>query len=196
MWSLLFNIIISVYLGLTFGPVMKGLMGMDFVGGEALVIFGTAALCFTVLYGASYVIYLSQFHVTFPKMLDMIGGGVIGFLTALLTWSFIAFLICVSPLGQNSILNKIGFNSASLSGTFSYMKRFSGIVHSLVTADQKQDSLEQKVAAMIEESNKSRPKRTSPEPVKLVEPVKEEIIEEKIKPSDLGPPPQLDFEDL
>ncbi len=65
----------------------------------------------------------------------------------------------------------------------------------MVAADQKQDILEQKVAAMIEESNKLRRKRTSPEPVKPVEPVKEEIIEEKIKPSDLGPPPQLDFED-
>ena len=195
MWSLLFNIIISVYLGLTFGPVMKGLMGIDFVGSEVLVIFGTAAVCLTVLYGASYIIFLSQFHVTFPKMLDMIGGGVLGFLTTLLAWSFIAFLICVSPLGQYNILNKVDFNSTSLSGTFSYMKWFPGIVHSMVAADQKQDSLEQKVAAMIEESNKPRRKRTSPEPVKPVEPVKEEIIEEKIKPSDLGPPPQLDFED-
>ena len=40
MWSLLFNVIISVYLGLTFGPVMKGLMGIDSVGGEVLVILG------------------------------------------------------------------------------------------------------------------------------------------------------------
>lgn len=195
MWALLFNIIVSVYLGLTFGPVVKGLMGIDFVGSEVLVIFGTAALCLTALYGASYIIFLSQFRVTFPKMLDMIGGGVLGFLTGLLAWSFIAFLICVTPIAQNNIINK-WFNSESLSGAISYMKWFPGIVHSMVAADQKQDIFEQKIDARIEEANKRRRERTkTPEPEKPVEPVKKEIAEKKIKPSDLDPPPPLDSED-
>jgi hypothetical protein len=196
-WSMLFNVIISVYLGLTAGPTMAKLMGATSVNGELLTIFGTAALCFIILYGASYVIFLSQFNVTFPKIFDIAGGGLTGFLAAFLAWSFIAFLICSCPAAQNSFISKMGFNKTKLSGTISYMQNFTGIVHSMVAADQEQSSLKDKIITMIEESEKARPKRTlKTEPEEEIEPVEEEIVEKKITPSDLGPPPELDFEDI
>ncbi len=195
-WTLLFNVVIAVYLGLTVGPVLKGLLGVQGRGGEVFVMLGTAVISLTVLYLFSYVIFLSQFQVTFPKILDFAGGGLLGFLTGLLIWSFVAFLISVSPLGGGGTLGKIGFNSDSLQSSTGYMTWWTGIIHGLVSADRKEDTIDQTVDVLVKNSqNAAQAARKVAEPnePKPVEPV---TIEEKITPADLGPPPELNFEDI
>jgi len=194
-WTLFFNIVIAVYLGLTLGPVLKNLLGIDQAGVEVLVLLGTAVVSLTVLYLFSYIIFLSQFHVTFPKLVDSAGGGLFGFLTGLLIYSFIVFLICVSPL--NPYFNKIGFNSASIQSNTNYMIWWTGLINGIVSADQKQDSLDQTVSALIENADKSyQAGKATVEPNEPAEPAQTEVIEKKITPADLGPPPELEFEDI
>jgi hypothetical protein len=195
-WTLLFNVVIAVYLGLTAGPVLKGLLGVQGRGGEVFVMLGTAVICLTVLYMFSYVIFLSQFHVTLPKILDFVGGGLLGFLTGLLIWSFVAFLISVSPLGSSGTLGKIGFNSDSLQSSTSYMKWWTGVIHGIISVDQKEESIDQTVAVLVEKAEKAALAATA-----VVEPnepphVETTTVEKKITPADLGPPPELEFEDI
>jgi hypothetical protein len=196
-WTLFFNVVIAVYLGLTLGPVLKSLLGIERSGGAVFVMLGTAVICLTVLYIFSYVIFLSQFHVTFPKVLDVIGGSLLGFLTGLLIWSFLAFLICVSPLSQYKVVNKIGFNSTSIRSNAGYMTWWTGIIHGIVSADRKEESIDQTVALLVENADKAtRAARTVVEPNEPKPPVETVIVEKEITPADLGPPPELDFEDI
>ena len=55
-WTLFFNVVIAVYLGLTLGPVLKNLLGIEQRGVEVFVLFGTAVVSLTVLYLFSYII--------------------------------------------------------------------------------------------------------------------------------------------
>jgi len=192
-WTLLFNLIIAVYLALTLGPVLRQLLSIQRRGGDVFVMLGTAVICLTVLYGISYVIFLSQFRVTFPKILDVAGGGLLGFLAGFLVWSFVAFLISVSPLGGSRILGKIGFNSDSLGRSTGYMTWWTGIIGKIVSADAERDTIEQTVDVLVENAGKAAlSARTVPEPneSKPAEPATTE--EKKITPADLGPPPELD----
>jgi len=196
-WTLLFNLIIAVYLALTLGPVLRQLLSIQGRGGDVFVMLGTAVICLTVLYGISYVIFLSQFRVTFPKILDVAGGGLLGFLTGLLIWSFVAFLVLASPLGGSRILGKIGFNSDSLRPSTAYMTWWTGIIEKIVSADAEQDTVEQTVEVLVENAGKAAlTARTAPEPnePKPAEPIPTE--EKKITPADLGPPPELNAEDI
>jgi len=195
-WTLFFNVAIAVYLGLTLGPVLKGLLGVEGRGGEVFVILGTAVICLTVLYLFSYVIFLSQFHVTFPKVLDTVGGALLGFLTGLLIWSFVAFLICVSPLSQYKLINKIGFNGTSIQSNTGYMKWWTGIIHGIVAADQKEQSITLTVDTLVENADKAALKKTVIEPNEPPPSVETVTTEKEITPADLGPPPELEFEDI
>jgi hypothetical protein len=194
-WTLFFNVVIAVYLGLTLGPVLKNLLGIEQQGAEIFVLFGTAVVSLTVLYLFSYIIFLSQFHITFPKLLDYAGGGLFGFLTGFLIYSFVVFLICISPL--NTYVNKIGFNSSTIRSNTNYMEWWTGLLHRIVSADQKKESLDHTVASLIENANKKildRKKVVEPnEPPKTEQ---TEIVEKKPTPADLGPPPELKSEDI
>lgn len=192
-WTLFFNVVIAVYLGITLGPVLQNLLGIEKGGAEVLVLLGTATICLVVLYLFSYIIFLSQFHVKFPKFVDSAGGGLFGFLTGLLLYSFIVFLICVSPL--NPYANKIGFDSTSISSNIKYMNWWPGIIHSIASPSEEQDGFNQLVSVMIENAYTNYQARkvvvepNEPEPV-------QEVVEKKITPADLGPPPELEFEDI
>jgi len=196
-WTLFFNVVMAVYLALTLGPVLKGLLGVSRSGGEALVMLGTAVACLTVLYIFSYVIFLSQFHVTLPKALDIAGGGLFGFLTGFLAWSFIAFLIFISPLSLYKVVNKIGFNSTSTQSCTGYMKWWTGVIHAVVSEDGREESIDQKLAALGESADKAiRAATTVVEPNEPPAPAETITVEKEITPADLGPPPELNFEDI
>ena len=194
-WTLFFNLVIAVYLGFTLGPVLKNLLGIDQPGVEVLVLLGTSIICFTVLYLLSYIIFLSQFHITFPKLIDYVGGGLFGFLTGLLAYSFIVFLICISPL--NPYVNKIGFNSTAIQSNTNYMEWWTGLIHGIVSADQKKESLDQTVTSLIENADKNAlARKKAVEPNEPPKPSQTDVVEKKPTPADLGPPPELEFEDI
>ncbi|MFA5422906.1 MAG: hypothetical protein WC374_03525, partial [Phycisphaerae bacterium] len=73
-WTLLFNSVIAVYLGIAAAPSIRDLLGVNSQAGNIFVIFATAAICLTILYLISYIIFLSQFNVNFPKPIDLAGG--------------------------------------------------------------------------------------------------------------------------
>jgi hypothetical protein len=194
-WTLFFNIVIAVYLGLTLGPVLKNLLGIEQRSVEVFVLFGTAVVSLTVLYLFSYIIFLSQFNVTFPKLVDSAGGGLFGFLTGFLIYSFVVFIICISPL--NPYVNKIGFNSTSIKSNIKYMKWWPDLIHHIVSTNQKRESLDQTVSSLIENADKNyQAKKVVVEPNEPPKPAQTDVVEKRPTPADLGPPPELESEDI
>jgi hypothetical protein len=107
-WTMLFNILIAVYLGVRLGPLIE-----DFVpaGGEYQTTLGVLAaglVSFLILHGISYVFLIGQFDVTFPHSINKLGSALFGFLAGFLVWSFIILLVCTAPFSQNKFLKDVG----------------------------------------------------------------------------------------
>jgi hypothetical protein len=190
--TFLFNVVIAVYLALTLGPVLKGILAIQTPAGQVFVLFGTAVVSLTVLYALSYVIFLSQFQVKFPKLLDSAGGAMLGFLAGLLIWSFLAFLAWISPLNTKGFLAKIGLDRTAFQSNISYMNWWTERINAAVAVDRKAQIVEQTVALLADNAEKA-----ATAPRKIAEPNQPKqhekpVEEQKPKPADLGPPPELD----
>ena len=79
-WALLFNILISIYLGVMLTPVVIGLITKEEVSSYycAGCIAGLAVLIFSVLQSITFFVLIKKFKILFPKVMDSIGGGILG----------------------------------------------------------------------------------------------------------------------
>jgi hypothetical protein len=107
-WTMLFNVLIAVYLGVRLGPFVG-----DFIptGGEYQTTIGVLAVglvTFVILHGISYAFLIGQFDVTFPRAIGKLGSALFGFLAGFLVWSFIILLVCTAPFSQNKFLKDVG----------------------------------------------------------------------------------------
>ena len=112
-WAMLFNIVISIYLAVFLRPTIADILPAagNTPYSSALTIIAIAIASFAILHGISYVFFTSQFSVSFPRVLDILGTGFLGFLAGLLVWSFVSLLICIMPISQSSVVKTIGFGS-------------------------------------------------------------------------------------
>jgi hypothetical protein len=191
-WTVLFAVIISIYLGIKLSGTLTELLSLgDSDTAKTLTMLFTGLISFGVLYGLAFIIFLSQFEVSFPKIVDLSGGGITGFLASLLALSFIVFAISSSPIGQKKLFKSMGLdaNKVRSSNLTGHMMWWSNRVDAIVGDGE----IERQVASMFDRASRKKEKReVKPE---QVETVKESVVEE-IKPSDLGPPPELAFEDI
>ena len=149
-WTMLFNIMVSVYLAVFLGPVIAKIIPGLGQGGysNALAILAVGVVTFLILYGISYILLTGQFTISFPKVLDILGAGLLGFLTGFLVWSFVSLLICVAPVSQNACIKEIGFDRQSQQANISYVSWWCDRVNTMVfskdnylTAEQGIDNL-------------------------------------------------------
>jgi hypothetical protein len=107
-WVLLFNLVISIYLAIFLRPLINQYLPIasETSYGDALVILAVAVGAFVILYGISYVFFSSQFNISVPRILDVVGSGFLGFLAGYLIWSFVIVLISFMPISRNSNFNK------------------------------------------------------------------------------------------
>ncbi len=122
-WTMLFNIVISIYVAVFLTPAIVDVAPAagDTSYGNALTLAVTATGVFLVLHGISYVFLTGQFNVSFPRVFDLVFTGLLGFLAGCLIFSFAAFVITVTPISQNSLASKVGFNSRSQRSNIAYI---------------------------------------------------------------------------
>jgi len=126
--ALLFNIVISIYVAIYLTPVIleKFSAAGEMSCGNVLTLASVTIGTFLILYGITYVFLTGQFKVTFSKIFEIIFAG-------LLVSSFAALVITASPLSQNSLISKIGFNKVSLRDNISYICWFCDSVNRVVS---------------------------------------------------------------
>ena len=156
MWVMLFNIVISVYLAVFLAPVIIELVPAtgSIPCGNALTALAVAIGTFLILYGISYTFITGQFSVSFPKMLDILFAGLMGFLAGFLVFSFVAFLICVTPISQKKFVSEVGFNRQSQQANISYISWWCDLVHNIVASEDSQYSTEQAINWYLQSSAK------------------------------------------
>jgi hypothetical protein len=192
-WALVFNIIISIYLGLYLQPVIANVPAVgDTPYSNALTMLVIAGGSFLILQGISYTFLTGQFNISFPKAFDTLGSGILGFLAGYLVWSFVALLIYITPVSQNAFIKEAGFKEEFQQTSVSYICRFCNLVNAIVSQD-KENSAEQTISKLLKggESKEQEKAVEKPEPVKP-----------DTKPSDVktgttdqnlpGPPPEIE----
>jgi hypothetical protein len=157
-WTMLFNVVIAVYLGVKLGPAVEEFVPMSGQYCRALAVLATGVGTFLVLQGIAYVFLIGQFTVTFPRGLSTLGSGLLGFLAGFLVWSYAAVVICTTPLIDNDYLKQIGFESKNLeeAKVQPYLVWWCSIVDKLVVSGDGQTSVERTVHDLL-----TRPVQTS-----------------------------------
>jgi signal transduction histidine kinase len=163
--ALLFNIVISVYVAIFLTPVIieKFSAAGEMSCGNVLALVSVAIGTFLILYGITYIFLTSQFKVTFSKVFEIIFAGLIGFFTGFLVSSFAAFIIAASPLAQNSLVSKIGFNKDSLRDNISYICWFSDSVNRIVSLPDSEVTTGQIIDELLENARQKEQETTNQE---------------------------------
>jgi len=127
-WALLFNIVIAVYIALFLTKHITDHFPEEVANiksCEALILIVLAAGTFLILHGITYVLFTSQFKVTFPKIFDILLAGFLGFLGGYLFLSFAAIIIALTPFGEHVGITK-ELAKKNMSHNYSY-RLFDGI---------------------------------------------------------------------
>jgi hypothetical protein len=187
-WTLVFNIIISVYLAIYLQPLIADVTAVgDMSYGSIVTVAAIALASFLVLQGISYTFLIGQFNVSFPKVFDVLGSSLLGFLAGFLVWSFISLLIYITPASQNTFVKEIGFTDHFQQTSVSYLARFCNLVDAVVSSEDNGSSAEQTIGKLLDNAKSKIQKKSSQKP-EPVEPAKKPE-KDKADPNQLGPPP-------
>jgi hypothetical protein len=150
-WALLFNVVVAVYLAIFLGPiiadVIPGVSEAPFSTVLAVTAMGIAA--FLVLQCLSYTFVTGQFNVSIPALVDTLGSVLLGFLGGFLVWSFVALLLCMTPISQNRFMKGIGFCGESEQTVKGNVYWWCNLVHKVAAADEDSPTPRDTVAELL-----------------------------------------------
>jgi hypothetical protein len=154
-WGLLFNVVVSIYLAIFLAPAVAdwapasgGASGY----GLTLSLMALAGGCFAILYGLSYVFLTGQFSIPFPKVLDVLVAGVLGFAAGFLVLSFAALVITLSPLAQHKMLSTLGFSRQDQKANIACMAWCCDLVHRVARFEPADQATQEAIDRLFEKS--------------------------------------------
>jgi len=103
MWAMLLNIVIAIYIALLLAQPIVNILPEEAINircCEALTLIVLAIGIFLILYALTFILFTSQFKVTFPKIFDILFAGFLGFFAGFLLLSFAAIIIALTPFGK------------------------------------------------------------------------------------------------
>lgn len=165
-WTMLFNIVISIYVAVFLTPVIVDVAPAagDTSYGNALTLAVTATGVFLILHGISYVFLTGQFNVSFPKVFDLVFAGLLGFLAGSLVFSFAALIVTVTPISQNRLMSRIGFNAQSQRTNIAYISRWCDLVDLAVSSADSETTAEQTINTLLTSAQPGPPDETDKQP--------------------------------
>ena len=172
-WALLFNIIISIYLAIFLTNIIADVIPAPgkIAFCHILIVTTVATASFLILQCISYTLLIGQFSVSFPKILEVLGSGFLGFLTGFLIWSFVSLLICLTPLSQKALAKNIGLDCQSQQANLSYIYWWCDMVNNIVSSGDDKLGTEKVIGELIKNTQATRQSRQAT-PSKQEEPNK------------------------
>jgi len=188
MWAILFNILISIYLGVMLCPTIIGLIPdigdsryhhAGCVGGIAVVIFAifqTITVNFLLGEEADKN-KKNEEAISFPKVVNTIGAGLAGFFSGYIVWGFVIFIFLITPISNEPMVKTIceqtGFAAQSVQAVCGFVGGFSlqchdeatprDVVEWLTTPEKKEKSRRSETKKT--ETKEAEPEKVSPEKV-------------------------------
>ncbi len=154
-WGLLFNVVVSIYLAVFLAPAVAEwapASGGASAYGLTLSLVALAGGCFAILYGLSYVFLTGQFSIPFPKVLDVLVAGMLGFLAGFLVLSFTALVVTLSPLAQHKMLSTLGFSRQDQKANIACMAWCCDLVHSVARFEPTDQATKGAIDRLFEKS--------------------------------------------
>jgi len=137
--------LVSIYLGLFLTPALVTAIpaATDIPCGGVMMAAIVAVGTFLILHGLCFAILTGQFKVSFPKVLDMVAAGGLGFLTGFLIVAFFATLLTIAPLSRD--LGVVSDNALKTHQSYVcwWCDRIHGLVRSAPSTHPTLDSIEQ-----------------------------------------------------
>jgi hypothetical protein len=166
MWTLLFNIVISIYVAIYLTTVIVDVAPAagDTSYGSALTLAALAIGMFLVLFGISYVFLTGQFSVAFPRIFDLVFAGLLGFLAGALVFSFAAVVVTATPLSQNRLLSKVGFTAQSQRTNIAYISGWCDLIDLAVSSPDSDTTAEKAINALLSSEQPGTPDQTDKQP--------------------------------
>ena len=152
MWAMLFNIVIAIYVALFLAQPIVNILpeeASDIRCCEALTLIVLAVGAFLILHGLTYILFTSQFKVTFPKIFDILFAGFLGFFAGFLLLSFVVLIIFLTPFGAYAGIenDSVEYNMSSAYWLFDG-------IHSIVSSPDNEITTEMVIEQLL---NKSQP---------------------------------------
>jgi hypothetical protein len=194
MWAILFNTLISIYIGVMLCPTIIGLIPdigdsryhhAGCVGGIAVVIFAIfQTITVNFLLGEeSDKDKKNEEAISFPKLVNSIGAGLVGFFSGYVVCGFVIFVFMIMPISNEPIVKSIceqsGFAAQSVKAVCGFVGGISlqchdeaeprDVVDWLTTPEKKEKS--RRVETKKTETEEVETEKVSPE---KVEPEKKE----------------------
>ena len=158
-WAMLFNIAVSVYLGVSLRPILVELVPSaagNTPYGSALTIFGIAIGAFLILHGISFVFFTGQFSVSLPKVLNIIGAGFLGFIAGFLAWSFVSFLVSTTPIFESAYMKQLDLGSQIRQTSVPVVCWWCSFVNKIVSSKANGDTIKQELNGLIKTTEKNK----------------------------------------
>lgn len=104
--------------------------------GYALTLIVLVGAGIALLQGAAYLLLPDTSDVHFPRLLESLGAGVLGFAGGLLLWGFLALAVWLSPLGQMRPVQQAGLDQGSRPTNIAYLCTWCDAIHRVAGSDQ------------------------------------------------------------
>jgi len=168
-WAMLFNIVMAIYIALFLAQPILNILPEEARNNqscEALTLMFLAIGAFLILHGLTYILFTSQFKVTFPKLFDILFAGMLGFFGGFLLLSFAALIIFLTPFGGYA-----GMQDESVEYNISSAYWLFDGIHSIVSSPDNEITAEKVVKQLL---NKSEPdtQNVNPQQTEPDKPVK------------------------
>ena len=98
-WALLFNILVSMYLGVMLTGAVIGMITDQSVSYYhcAAGVAGIAIIVFIILHIFTTTVLIADVEIRFPRMFDGVGSTILVFLSGYLVCNFVILVICIMP---------------------------------------------------------------------------------------------------
>ena len=108
-WALLFNILVSMYLGVMLTGALIGMITDQSISYYhcAAGVAGIAIIVFIILHTFTITVLIADVEICFPRMFDGVGSAILAFLSGYLVCNFVIFVICIMPFTKNPTVENI-----------------------------------------------------------------------------------------
>jgi len=166
MWAMLFNIVIAIYAALFLTKQIVEHFPEE-VGSikccEALILIVLAIGTFLILHGITYVLFTSQFKVTFPKIFDILFAGFLGFFGGYLVLSFAVIIIALTPFKNYvGITKELAKNNMTYSCSYRLFDGINWFVSPPEKNIKSQDYIEQFIDKLQPNTQDNNPQQAEP----------------------------------
>ena len=151
-WLFMFNTVMAAFLAVFLtAPIIESVPSAGATAyGTAMTLVAAAVGAFVLLQGTAYAFVTSRYQVAFPKVLDTVGAGCMGFAAGFLIWSFLSITVSLTPIVGEQAAEQSGFAMQTQQAAIPYMGFFCDVPAKLVMTGGERPTTKEAIAALFE----------------------------------------------